>query len=99
MHRAGKPVDFEELPTPPGFGPIPVNAAPGAAAGPVPAARSPPAPAARAAAPAASPPAAAQQPAVQARPAPAAPGRGACEYLCSFAHSTKMYSRDSIYIN
>ncbi|XP_055705411.1 coiled-coil and C2 domain-containing protein 1-like isoform X2 [Phlebotomus papatasi] len=26
LHRAGKPVPFDELPTPPGFGPIPVNA-------------------------------------------------------------------------
>ncbi|XP_050400468.1 coiled-coil and C2 domain-containing protein 1-like isoform X2 [Patella vulgata] len=25
-HKAGKPVDYEELPTPPGFGPIPVGA-------------------------------------------------------------------------
>ncbi|XP_055691427.1 coiled-coil and C2 domain-containing protein 1-like isoform X2 [Lutzomyia longipalpis] len=25
MHKAGKPVPFDELPTPPGFGPIPVN--------------------------------------------------------------------------
>lgn len=27
-HRAGKPVDFEELPTPPGFAPIPVSTSP-----------------------------------------------------------------------
>lgn len=27
-HRAGKPIDFDELPTPPGFAPIPVGAGP-----------------------------------------------------------------------
>lgn len=34
FHRAGKPVPFDELPTPPGFGPIPVNT--GAAPAPAP---------------------------------------------------------------
>ncbi|XP_077496254.1 lethal (2) giant discs 1 isoform X2 [Amblyomma americanum] len=28
LHKAGKPVDFEELPAPPGFGPIPVPSTP-----------------------------------------------------------------------
>lgn len=30
MHKAGKPVNFEELPTPPGFGPIPTSDSPSA---------------------------------------------------------------------
>ncbi|XP_043233543.1 coiled-coil and C2 domain-containing protein 1-like isoform X2 [Amphibalanus amphitrite] len=51
-HQAGKPVAFDELPTPPGFGPIPTEGA--GAASPVPAA--PPAPAAAAAAAAAEKP-------------------------------------------
>uniref|UniRef100_A0A1B0CL82 DM14 domain-containing protein n=1 Tax=Lutzomyia longipalpis TaxID=7200 RepID=A0A1B0CL82_LUTLO len=43
MHKAGKPVPFDELPTPPGFGPIPVNtAAPAAEPVKPAAAKSPP---------------------------------------------------------
>ncbi|XP_059170494.1 coiled-coil and C2 domain-containing protein 1-like [Physella acuta] len=38
MYRAGKPVDFDELPVPPGFGPIPVDR-PSASSAPVPAPR------------------------------------------------------------
>lgn len=42
LHKAGKPVDFEELPAPPGFGPIPVASEPAPAPKP-----EPPKPAAR----------------------------------------------------
>ncbi|KFB47346.1 AGAP010539-PA-like protein [Anopheles sinensis] len=34
LHKAGKPVPFDELPTPPGYGPIPVDGPPKPAAGP-----------------------------------------------------------------
>lgn len=30
-HRAGKPIDFDELPTPPGYAPIPTGGPPAAA--------------------------------------------------------------------
>lgn len=56
QHKAGKPVDFEELPTPPGYGPIPVPGA-GAAARPAPAVPQPrPSPASPPPATAPSPP-------------------------------------------
>ncbi|XP_055885542.1 coiled-coil and C2 domain-containing protein 1-like isoform X1 [Biomphalaria glabrata] len=44
LYRAGKPVDFDELPTPPGYGPIPQDKSPvsATAARPAPAAMAPP---------------------------------------------------------
>lgn len=54
LHKAGKPVDFEELPAPPGFGPIPVpsEAAPAPKPEPLkPAPKPAPKPAAKPAAP------------------------------------------------
>ncbi|KAK7788952.1 hypothetical protein R5R35_002357 [Gryllus longicercus] len=41
MHKAGKPIPVDELPTPPGFGPIPVEGGSGPAAAPSPAAGAP----------------------------------------------------------
>ncbi|GLG98933.1 Uncharacterized protein GBIM_05497 [Gryllus bimaculatus] len=41
MHKAGKPIPVDELPTPPGFGPIPVEGGSGPAAAPSPVAGAP----------------------------------------------------------
>ncbi|GFN95176.1 coiled-coil and c2 domain-containing protein 1-like protein [Plakobranchus ocellatus] len=69
MYRAGKPVDFEELPTPPGFGPIPV----GSKSSPAPTPTPKPAPSPSAGAPAPKPTA---EPRAEA-PAPVARGASA----------------------
>uniref|UniRef100_A0AAG5DMJ8 Coiled-coil and C2 domain-containing protein 1-like n=1 Tax=Anopheles atroparvus TaxID=41427 RepID=A0AAG5DMJ8_ANOAO len=55
LHKAGKPVPFDELPTPPGYGPIPVDGPPKRTAPAVPPKPSPSVPVAPPVAPAAEP--------------------------------------------
>lgn len=87
LHKAGKPVPFDELPTPPGFGPIPGVAPPPAPAepSPVPVRPTPAVPSAPA-------------PGVPARPAPAAAPTEPAPTRSSGSHSTTSIMHKNIAI-